>query len=79
MLAADSTAGSLVGLLVLAGVIGWALSLWLFVLMVRFFSAGRKAFDRYLFMTSDPIRPVPRPQVAPGGRTTEPPGRKHRS
>jgi hypothetical protein len=46
------------GLLVLAGMIGWVLSMWLFVLAVRFLASGRKAFERYLFITSDPVRPA---------------------
>jgi hypothetical protein len=58
-----SSSSSLAGLLIIAGLIGWALSLWLFVLAVRFLSTGRKAFERYLFMTSDPIRPA---QPVPG-------------
>jgi len=53
-----SSASGLAGFLIIAGLIGWALSLWLFVLMVTFLRSGRKAFERYLFMTSDPIRPA---------------------
>jgi len=43
-----SSASGLAGFLIIAGLIGWALSLWLFVLMVTFLRSGRKAFDLYI-------------------------------
>jgi hypothetical protein len=43
---------SLTGLLITAAL------LWVAVIAVRFLRAGRKAFERYLDMTSDPIRPA---------------------
>lgn len=61
--------GSVVGLIVLVGAVIWGTGLWVLVLTVRFLISGRKAFDRYMFMTSDPIRPAT--PVLP------PPGRKH--
>ncbi len=37
--------------LVVLGLVAFALNVWLFVLMVRFLGAGRRAADRYLLMT----------------------------
>jgi len=48
----------MIGTLVIVGLILAAVGVWLAVLSIRFLISGRKAFDRYLFMTSDPIRPV---------------------
>jgi hypothetical protein len=44
--------------LVLSGLLITAVLLWVAVIAVRFLRSGRKAFQRYLEMTSDPIRPA---------------------
>jgi hypothetical protein len=46
------------GFLIIAGLLAAALGVWVAVLGIRFLISGRRAFDRYLFMTSDPVRPA---------------------
>lgn len=48
----------MIGFLVVLGLVLSVVGVWLLVLWTRFLIAGRRAFDRYLFMTSDPIRPA---------------------
>lgn len=55
----------MIGFLVITGLVLMVVGIWLAVISVRFLISGRKAFDRYLFMTSDPIRPA-LPVVPPG-------------
>lgn len=59
------------GFLLITGLLALSLGVWVAVISVRFLRSGRKAFDRYLFLTSDPVRPVsplPHPPTDPQGR-----------
>jgi hypothetical protein len=54
---------------VILGLVAFALNVWLFVLMVRFLSAGRRAAERYLVMTqvtAEAIEAHDRTQVPAG-------------
>jgi hypothetical protein len=59
------------GFLVIVGLLVLAVALWVAVISIRFLRSGRKAFDRYLFVTSDPIRPVPHAPTAPSENLRE--------
>lgn len=58
------------GFLVIVGLLVLAVALWVAVISIRFLRSGRKAFDRYLFVTSDPIRPVPHAPTEPSSPHT---------
>jgi hypothetical protein len=82
---ASGISSGLAGLFVITGLLVWAIGIWLLVLFVRFLRSGREAFDRYLDMTSDPIRPPTRvsravvhPPLVSSEPTTEPSGGRRR-
>lgn len=64
----------MIGFLVIVGLVLAVVGVWMLVLSIRFLSAGRRAFDHYVEINTDPVgRAVP---MAPSGRTTAPPQRK---
>jgi len=68
-----------IGFLLIVGLVVFMLGVWMFVLGIRFLNSGRRAFDRYLEMTDDPVgRAGLVPPLAPSGRTTEPPNHRRK-
>lgn len=69
---------SAAGVMILVGLVFMVVGLAFMIVSFRFLTAGRRAFDRYLDMTEDPIgRAAPVPPVAPSGEgTTAPPGHR---